>query len=141
MESRRCARLLLHGVIVVLLGLLAGFPWAMVLAEDLQGEVRAWRMAHLEGILNGLLMMAAAAAGPVLVLSKRQARWLVQSFLLAGYGNVVASLVAAGFAVRGLAPAGPAANLVVYTLFMVAVLAVLIALGLLVVGARQASRA
>mgnify|MGYP003694112701 CR=1 FL=1 len=59
MEPRLRARLVFHGAVVVMLGLLAGFPHAFVLTGQLVGEERAWRMAHLEGLLNGMLMMLA----------------------------------------------------------------------------------
>ena len=37
--------------------------FVMVLNGSMEGEVRAWRMAHLEGILNGLVCLAAAGVG------------------------------------------------------------------------------
>ena len=71
MDPRWRARMVLHGSLVVMIGLLAGLPYAMVLTGGLAGEERAWRMAHLEGVLNGLLVLAMAAGGDVLVLSAR----------------------------------------------------------------------
>jgi len=78
-------RLVLHGSMSFLLGLLAGLPYTVVifrdygkdwslseknwLANDLVGKAitglfpvvtgteRAWRMAHLEGVLNGTLII------------------------------------------------------------------------------------
>jgi len=61
MNPRLRSRLVFHGAIVVMLGLLAGFPHAFVLTGQIAGEERAWRMAHLEGLLNGMLAMLAAA--------------------------------------------------------------------------------
>ena len=37
--------MLFHGVVVILLGLLAGIPFAFVISGELAGSVRAWRMA------------------------------------------------------------------------------------------------
>lgn len=140
MEPRLRARLVFHGAVVVLLGLLAGFPHAFVLTGQLAGEERAWRMAHLEGLLNGMLAMIAAAVSGSLVLSTRQQTWLVWSLVAAAYGNVVASVLGASFGVRGLALAGPPANVVMNLLFWVAIGGVFAGVGLLIVGAANATR-
>jgi len=138
LSGRLRASLVLHGAVVIGLGLLAGIPFALVVTGDLAGEVRAWRMAHMEGILNGLVMVAVAAAGGSIHLSPGSARWLWAGLLVAGYGNVVASVVAAAFGVRGLAATGPPANLVVFALFSAAIAGVLAGLGLAARGALRA---
>ena len=140
MEPRLRARLVFHGAVVVMLGLLAGFPHAFVLTGQIAGEERAWRMAHLEGLLNGMLMLGAAAVAGSIVLSPRQWTWLFWSLVAAGYGNVVASVLGASFGVRGLALAGPPANAVMNLLFWVAIGGILAGVGLLIVGARNAAR-
>jgi hypothetical protein len=141
MNPRLRSRLVFHGAIVVMLGLLAGFPHAFVLTGQIAGEERAWRMAHLEGLLNGMLAMLAAAVSGSLLLSSRQQSALVWSLVAAGYGNVIASVLGATFGVRGLAFAGPPANLIMNLLFWVAIVGILAGVGLLIVGARDAIRA
>jgi hypothetical protein len=131
--------MIFHGAVVVMLGLLAGFPHAFVLTGQLAGEERAWRMAHLEGLLNGMLVMIAAAVASQLVLSARQWTWLYWSLVAAAYGNVVASVLGASVGVRGLATAGPPANLVMNLLFWVAIGGILLGVALLIVGARNAA--
>jgi hypothetical protein len=141
LDTRLRASLVSHGVLVVILGLLAGFPFALVITGGLQGDVRAWRMAHLEGVLNGLLMLAVGAAGGLIVLTPRQARWLWGGLLVAGYGNVVAATIGATYGVRGLAPTLPAANVVVFLLFTAAILGVFVGLFLAAAGGfRHAAR-
>jgi hypothetical protein len=140
MEARMRARLIYNGAAVVLLGLLAGFPYALVVTGQMAGEERAWRMAHMEGLLNGMLALTAAGVWDALVLSVQQRRWLALSLILAGWGNAVASILGASFGVRGLALAGPAMNAVVYVLFVAAIIGVLIGVGLLVRGGAQAIR-
>ena len=139
MDPRLRARMIFHGAVVVMLGLLAGFPHAFVLTGQLAGEERAWRMAHLEGLLNGMLVMIAASVAGALVLSARQWTWLYWSLVAAAYGNVVASVLGASAGVRGLATAGPPANLVMNLLFWVAIGGILAGVALLIVGARNAS--
>jgi len=141
MDPRLRARMIYHGAVVVMLGLLAGFPHAFVLTGQLAGEERAWRMAHLEGLLNGMLVLLAAAASSWLVLSARQQAWLAGSLVAAAYGNVIASTLGATFGVRGLGLTGPPANAVMNLLFWVAIGGVFVGVGLLIAGARAALRA
>lgn len=140
MDSRAQASLVFHGIAVILLGLLAGIPFALVISGDLAGDVRAWRMAHLEGVLNGLVMLGVGAAGRHVLLSAGQTRACVLGLLAAGYGNVVAAAIGASFGVRGLSPAGPAANFLVFALFSVAIVGVLVGLALAAHGALRARR-
>jgi hypothetical protein len=141
MNPRLRARTVYHGAVVIMLGLLAGFPYAFVLTGQLAGDERAWRMAHLEGLLNGMLVLLAAAVSGALVLSTRQHAWLAGSLVVAAYGNVIASTLGATFGVRGLDLAGPAMNAVMNLLFWIAIVAVFAGVSLMVVGARAAARA
>jgi hypothetical protein len=139
LEPRVGKSLVGHGLVVILLGLLAGFPYALVVTGSLAGAERAWRMAHLEGLLNGLLLVAIGAAGDSLALGARQARWLQWTLIVTAYGNVAGATLGAAAGERGLAPEGPLANFAVYALFMVAVAAVLVAISLAAWGAFRRS--
>jgi len=132
LEPRAARSLVGHGLVVILLGLLIGFPYALVLTGSMAGSERAWRMAHLEGVLNGLLLVAIGAARESLALSERESRWLAWALILTAYGNVIASAIGAAVGERGLSPEPPLANLVVYAGFIAAVVAVLFAIGLAV---------
>lgn len=145
MNEKQRARLAGHAMVVLLLGLIAGFPWANVINAglDVEGAAeasRAWRMAHLEGLLNGLLMLGVAGIGPVLMLSEGQVRWLSRLLCLAGYGNIVASILGAATGNRGLQPVGPPANQAVFVLFMSAVAAVFVAVVLVIFGCVRRSQ-
>lgn len=128
MDDSTQRRLTGHAAIVLLLGMGAGFPYGTAVTEGLPDAVRAWRMAHLEGVLNGLLMLGIAAATSRWTLTSRSRRALYVGLLVTGYGNVLAAIVAASTGVRGLAPGGPTANWAVFAGFMAAVLAVLLVL-------------
>jgi len=141
LNPRIRASLVFHGAVVVMLGLLTGFPHALVLTGQLVGEERAWRMAHLEGLLNGMLMMLAGAAGGSLALSVNQERWLLWALAAAAYGNVIASVFGASFGVRGLALTAPSANALVNLLFWVAIGGAFVGVALLITGAAAAIRA
>jgi len=139
MANRTASTLVLHGVIVILLGLAVGFPYASAITEGWGAEAeRAWRTAHLEGVLNGMLVVVLGAAVPSLRFVGNEERWFRLGALTTGYGNVLAATVAASARVRGLAPGGPLANWMVYALFTVAVVGVL---GTLVIALRASRRA
>lgn len=138
MTPRSRLQMVLHGAAVILLGLAAGIPYALVVTGSLAGEERAWRMAHAEGIQNGLMMLAVAGIGGRLVLDERRSGLLAWSMIVAGYGNVVASGIGAATGHRGLEAAAPVANMVVFALFVVAMAGVLTGLALVVAGARAA---
>jgi uncharacterized membrane protein len=131
----------LHGVIAIVLGLLAGFPYAQVIAGAMAGEERAWRMAHLEGVLNGLLVLGVAGVAPGFALSRRQHALLAWSLVGAGYANVVASVIGAWTGQRGLALADSPANNLVFVLFVAAIVAVFVGLAFAALGALRARSA
>jgi CDP-diglyceride synthetase len=136
MDSTLRSRLVFHGAVVVLLGLLVGFPYGLVVTGGMEGSERAWRMAHLEGVLNGMLVIAVGAGGHLLALSRRAQSVLGGSLVLMAYGNVVAATLGAAIGERGLAPGISVGNTIVYLLFVFAVVAVLVGMLLVAHGAR-----
>ena len=133
--------MIFHGAVVILLGLLAGFPYALVVTGTLASSERAWRMAHLEGVLNGLVVIVVAAVWDRLALEGRKRDVLVWALVMMAYGNVVASAIGATFGVRGLAPGYSFSNTLVYLLFMAAVVGVVVGLALVAEGAWKRRRA
>lgn len=96
-------------------------------------------MAHLEGITNGLLLMAIAAVSGFLILSKRQFQWLFYSSLTFAWLFTLPAIANAWFGTRGLAfgggPFGDSlANNVIYLTGWPPITAVHIAFGLLLIG-------
>jgi hypothetical protein len=138
-EKKLRARLAFHGAIVILLGMLAGFPYAFVILGTMESDLRAWRMAHLEGVLNGLLCFGASGVFRRLSLTAGQQRLMTWSFIVMAYGNVIASIVGASTGQRGLEFAGPPANMIVFVMFTIAIIGVFVGLGLIAYGARPSA--
>ena len=138
MDKRRASLLAGHAAVVLLIGLIVGFPFAT--ATTAGGDVRAWRMAHMEGLLNGLLMLGVAAASPLLALGQRAQGILYWTLVVTGYGNALASWLAAGGGERGLAAGGSLANNAVFAGFMIAVVTVVIATIVIAIGAFRGAR-
>ena len=116
--------------------------WPIINHVDVKvpGAPAAWIMAHLEGITNGLLLIAIAAANPYLKLSARQYVWLFYSALIFGWLFTLPAIANAWFGTRGLAfgggPFGDSlANNVIYLFGWPPIMAVHIAFGLLGWGA------
>jgi hypothetical protein len=150
MDERLEERLIAHGALVFLVGLLAGFPFAFfelgkivlwplpgAVTVSLPGDVRGWRMAHLEGILNGLTLIAVGCASPRLRLAARERAIVGWSLVVTAWGNVVASVIGPLSGGRGLEFGGGVANSVMYLLFVAAVVAVLVAMWLVFRGASR----
>jgi len=139
MHDDRRRQLAFHGAVAILLGLLAGFPFAFVILGQMEGDLRAWRMAHLEGVLNGLFLWAAAGVGTVLRAGDGAQKLLVRSLIVMAYGNSVAAILGALSGERGLAPGGSLANMIVYALFVVALVAAFVVVGVIAAAARRRS--
>ncbi len=132
-----------HGALVFLVGLLAGFPFVLYLTGDfplgellsfevdVAGDTRGWRMAHAEGILNGMVVMIGAVILPVLNMSPETQKITGWALIITAWGNGIAAVLAPLFEVRGLYLGGGAANIVVHLLFMVAIVAVIVAMVLI----------
>jgi hypothetical protein len=142
-----------HGALVFLLGMAAGFPFAFVILGKIvlwpfpgaaawngPGDLRGWRMAHLEGILNGLLLFAVAAVAPRVSLGARAQRIVGWSLIVTAWGNMIASLVGPLFGGRGLEFGDGFANGLMYVLFVIAVVAVIVAMVLIAAGGFRRAR-
>lgn len=130
-------KMVFHGAAVIWIGLMAGFPFGLAIMGRIEGDLRAWHMAHMEGILNGLMTFAAAGVLKVLSIDERRLPLYAWSFIVAAWGNIVASIIAAIVHQRGLELALPFSNLVVFTLFVIGVVAVLVGLYLMMRGAQE----
>ncbi len=123
-----------------LLGEIDLWPIINHVEAQVPGEPRAWIMAHLEGITNGLLLMAIAGIAGFLELSRRQFQWLFYSSLTFGWLFTLPAIANAWFGTRGLAfgggPFGDSlANNVIYLFGWPPITAVHIAFALLAYGA------
>ena len=89
MKERDRSLLVLNGIGLLICAAVAGWLhffqllgeidlWPIINHVDahIPGESRAWIMAHLEGITNGLLLIAIGLIGPYLKLTARQFSWL-----------------------------------------------------------------
>ena len=124
-----------HGVALFLLGLLTG------LVQQALRNPRMGLSAHLEGVMNGIFLVALGAAWSKLRLSERLATFTYRSVLVGTYGNWAVSLLAAILGTAAMTPiasagfqATPWQESVVRVGFVLVGLAILAASGVLLVG-------
>lgn len=135
----RCQQLLLgHGALVLLVGFALGFgflffligevslwPIPGVLSVQLPGTYDAWRMAHMEGITNGVVLWLMALILPLLPGSDVFRTRLTWGTILASWTIVIASALDPIFPeARGLKFGGNAANQAAFFLFYVGIVTV-----------------
>ena len=120
LNERQRTLLVLNGVAVVGAGIfLAGwlyffmllegirlFPFIEFIQADIPGDRRAWNMAHLEGITNGLLLMATAMIAPYIKLNSRLTKVLFWTSLIYAWMFTLPAIANALFETRGLAYGG-----------------------------------
>jgi tellurite resistance protein TehA-like permease len=95
-------RVVFHGAVVMLVGLLSGLP-----TVNEEEPARLWHTAHESLVLIGVLLFAVSSVLPLLTLPKREARALVWSVLATGYGLMVGLIIQA---VMGQHAFGPSSN-------------------------------
>jgi hypothetical protein len=119
MPVRMRALLLLNGVGLLILAISIGWIWFFALLGhvvlwpipidipvSIPDDGRAWRMAHMEGITQGLLLMALGLGGRFMRLGPKQFVWLFWSALVTGWLFTVPTIFNAIFGTRGLAFGG-----------------------------------
>jgi hypothetical protein len=128
--------LIVHGGLVLMLGFVAGFGFLFYLLGaielwpipgridyQLPGSDKAWRMSHLEGVLNGLMLWLVAAVLPTFRLPDGSARRVTYALLVTAWTFPIASLFDAFFEhSRGLRFGGPVTNLIPFFLFYVGII-------------------
>ncbi len=142
MQNQQGARqLAFHAVIVLFLGMLSGFFWGNTLADPAAtaSKAAAWRLAHIEGFANGVLMLVIALSYQLVQPQDRAERVIRYSMIVTGYSNILASMYGGIFDARGLMP-GPDSSihdLVVFYGFMPGVIAIFLALGAMALSLRR----
>jgi len=90
--------LLWHGAFLFLLGLLTGF------VQQQLTNPRMGLAAHLEGVMNGTLLLAIGAGWTELRLSPRLNAWTYGTLLYGAYANWVVTTLAAIFGTTAMTP-------------------------------------
>ena len=100
-------RLIFHGALVLLVGLLCGLPTTIEASNE---SARFWHTAHEALIMMGIWMLVMSSVRSALVLPRREAVMLVWFLLAMGYGFMVALVMGGLLGVSPFTPGGTAAT-------------------------------
>lgn len=130
---KNARKLAFHAVVVLALGMISGFIWGNTMADPDATLTRAaaWRLAHIEGFANGVLMLVVALSYTLLQPSLKAERLIRYGMIIVGYSNILASMYGGIFDARGTMPTADSAmhDLVVFYAFMPGVIAIFFVLG------------
>ena len=95
-------RLIQQGAIIAVIGLLSGFGMVFAILDaihvwpvtipfdgDIPGSERGWRVAHVAGVMNGILMILIGLALTTTVPTRRAQAWIVWGMVYTGWGNTI----------------------------------------------------
>ena len=100
-ENRLAYQVIGHGMVVLLIGLLAGIMlifslldavtlWPLPAWEiSIPGSTRGWQAAHVGGILNGVMIGGAALLMMKLALTGKGALWVGWGMIITGWANTL----------------------------------------------------
>lgn len=138
MSTNDRLRLIVHGAIVLLVGLLSGLPTVIEASSE---SGRYWHTAHEALIMIGIWMLASSSLFPVLVLERREARGLLWAHLLMGYGFMTALLIGGAIGFTAFQPGGTPITFTAFIAATVGILGAVMASALTLMGARAALKA
>ena len=141
MTRRSALQVAFHGILLVVLGMLVGLPFADAITSHSGPEVeRAWRVAHASLVTAGTLYIAIAAIAHHLILPRPAAAFVTWSFVLSTYAFAFAFVVGPVVGARGLEPTGPPLNVLVFVVLVTSLLASFISVVLVLWGLFAALR-
>ena len=130
-------RLVLHGAVILLVGLLCGYP---SIIEEANRSGRMWQAAHSALLMLGVWLIASAAVLPLLDLPRRERDALLLSITGGAYSFMTAVVIQAATGVRAVSPDVSGISLVAFVANLLAVLGTILAASLTVMGAWNALR-
>ncbi len=130
-----------HAVIVLALGMVAGFIWGSVMVDPdaTLSRAAAWRLSHIEGFANGVLMLGVALSYTLVQPVGRAEQIIRYGIIITGYSNILATMYGGIFDARGLMPNPESSvhDLVVFYGFMPGVIAIFFVLGAMAYSLRR----
>jgi len=120
------------GFLFFLMGRIALWPIPGEINYQMPGTYDAWRMAHMEGIINGFALWLTAAILPVFPFTDKGKKRTALGMIIVGWTIVLASSLDPLFAnSRGLEFGGPATNQMAFFLFYIGVVGVMVLMAII----------
>lgn len=135
METQLAKTLIFHGSIVLLFGILSGFPfWLAIIKRFDNSSIRAWRVAHTTLISYGLLIILISFVLPYLNMESGLFLFLKWNLLISGYSFVFALVIGALAGFRALTPTPFGINTIFYVGHLIGTLGSLMAICAIIYG-------
>lgn len=119
--SKAQTSLATHACIVMVLGLLGGigFSYAAAVSDTGSELYRVWKFVHLEGVVNGIMMLAVAGMWHVLRDESTMVKWGKWTLLTGAYCNALGPWITALFiGHRVIQPQTTLENIVVFGFYV-----------------------
>ncbi len=139
MTHRDRGRVIFHGAIVLLAGLLCGYP-AVAEAVASDESMRLWHTAHEGLIMTAFLLFAIASTIPSLALERREASGLLWSLLATGYGLTIGLVMQGIIGARAFGPSTSPTAMIAFVGNAVGIFGSIVTAGLTLMGAWAALR-
>ncbi len=127
-NTNHARQIAFHAMIVLTLGMVSGFIWGSVMSDPTEtlSRAAAWRLAHIEGFANGVLMLGIALSYALVQPQGLNEKIIRYGIIVTGYSNMVATIYGGIFDGRGLMPsaASSTADLVVFYAFLPGVIGI-----------------
>ena len=130
-------RLIQHGAIILLVGLLCGLPTAV---ESINETARFWHTAHEGLIMMGIWILTESSLFPSLALRQGEATALVWALLAMGYGFMAALIIGGFNGTTAFAPGGTPVTIAAFLAAVVGILGAVASTGITLMGAHAALR-
>ena len=132
-QHTQARQLAFHAVVVLGLGMVAGYFWGNAIGDPTipASQASAWRLAHIEGFANGVLMLVVALSYSLVQPNEKAEKLIRLGMIVVGYSNILASLYGGLFNARGTMPNAESSihDIIVFFGFMPGVVAIFIVLG------------
>ncbi len=135
-EHDAAGLLVFHGALVFFAGILAGFPYGVLRVRGGSDEaIDNWRVAHVQNLQNGFLLLIVAACSPYVELSPSLRGSMSILLIAAAYTDLAAWTIRPITGHAGLQPGPPVWNNAVFMFFAATVVGQTLGVGLLIYGA------
>lgn len=133
--------LCLHGAIIMFAAFVSGGMIGLAALGQAEGSVEGWKLAHMEPLINSILLFAIAGVLGKLVLSPGQAKVIVYCLVVMAYCNTVFGYMRPLTGALGYQFDDSLANNVMTLAGTLGVPLAIIAFSLILLGAMRATRA
>lgn len=129
--------LCLHGSVLIFCAFISGFMMGGVAVGQLDGQLEDWKLAHMEALVNGIVLFAIAGCLHWLSLTEGRARVVSICLIVMGYCNTLFGFMRGLTGAAGYQFEGSLANDITTLAGMLGVPLAIIAFSLIFIGARR----